>query len=224
MPLPAPATALLVQGLPTRSSGVQAELVTPTGAAIVAVLADSATEWPDFVPDSVGYGAGDRELPDRPNLLRVVLGDAARGPAAEVVEVTANVDDMTPEAHGFLLQALLDAGALDAWFAPIQMKKNRPAVQVAALSSPAGAERVVEAFLAHSSSLGVRLQRVRRRCLPREVRTVDTAYGPVRVKVVPGPDGSVARAAPEYDDCASAARAHGTTLTAVQGAALRALE
>ena len=224
LPLPAPATAALLAGVPTRPSGLQVELVTPTGAALVAACVDTFCDWPSFVPGAVGYGAGDRTLPDRPNLLRVVLGEEHDAPAAEVVEVAANIDDMTPEAHGFLLEALLGAGALDAWFVPVQMKKCRPAVQVAALCEPASAERVVATFLRHSTTLGVRLRRWERRCLPREVRTVDTRFGSIRVKVVPAEDGAATRAAPEYEDCAAAARAAGATLAEVVRAALAALE
>jgi len=223
LPLPAPATLALLAGAPTREAGIEGELVTPTGAAFVAEIVDDFVPWPAFVPRAIGYGAGDRELPDRPNLLRVVVGEEIPAPAAEVVEVGANIDDMTPEAHGFLQEALFEAGALDAWFVPIQMKKNRPAVGVWALCETARTEAVTAAFLRHSSTLGVRCRTVSRRCLPRTTETVETPYGPVRLKVVREPNG-VVRAAPEYEDCAAAARAAGVTLEEVRQAALVATE
>jgi len=223
LPLPAPATLALLAGVPTRAAGIEGELVTPTGAAFVAACVEDHPPWPSFVPQAVGYGAGDRTLPDRPNLLRVVLGEEAPAPAVDAVEVGANIDDMTPEAHGFLLEALFAAGALDAWFVPIQMKKGRPAVGVWALCESDRTEQVTEAFLRHSSTLGVRCRRVSRRCLPREERTVETPFGPVRLKVARGP-GGWERAAPEYEDCAAAARAAGVSLEEVRLAALAAQE
>jgi len=224
LPLPAPATAELLRDVPTRAAGVESELVTPTGAALVATLVNDYVAWPSFVPRSIGYGAGDRSLPDRPNLLRAVLGEEQTAPAASVVEVSANVDDMTPEAHGFLMEALFGAGALDAWFVPIQMKKGRPAVQVAALCAPALVEPVVAAFLRHSTTLGVRLATHERRCLPRASQTVETRFGPIRIKVALGPDGAASRRMPEYDDCAAAARAADVSLAEVVEAALAAPE
>ena len=224
MPLPAPATAELMVGLPTVAAGIEGELVTPTGAAILATMVDEFTEWPTFAPISVGYGAGDRTLPDRPNLVRVLVGEARATEAIRAVELTANIDDMSPEAHGYLMERLFEAGALDVWFAPIQMKKNRPAVQVSALCDPAMAEAVTSAFMRESSTLGLRAHTVERRCLERQVTTVETPYGSVRVKLAVGAGGASARPAPEHDDCAAAARAAGVPLEVVVRAALRALE
>ncbi len=223
LPVPAPATAELLVGAATTASGAQGELVTPTGAAIVAASVDEFVDWPQLSPTSIGYGAGDRSLADRPNLVRVLVGDAP-APAQEWAawELRANIDDMPGEDHGFLLKALLAAGALDAWFSPIQMKKDRPAVQVSALSGPGELERVADAFLRHSTTAGVRMDKVRRRCLPRSILTVQTEYGPIRIKRIEAPDGP--RLTPEFDDCARAASEADVSLQTVRSAALAQVE
>lgn len=229
LPVPAPATAELLVGVPTRPSGGAGELVTPTGAAIVAATVDEFVDWPSFSPSAIGYGAGDRVLADRPNLLRVLVGaESADATAAssdhewDAWELRANIDDMAGEDHGFLLRSLLEAGALDAWFSPIQMKKDRPAVQVSALTSAGQLEAVADALLRHSTSAGLRMDRVRRRCLPRSMIVVQTEYGPIRVKRIEAPDGP--RLTPEYDDCAAAASKAGVSLRTVRAAAQSAVE
>jgi uncharacterized protein (DUF111 family) len=220
MPLPAPATSLLLSGLPTRPSGLDVELVTPTGAAILSALADDSVDWPEFTPSAVGWGAGDRELPDRPNLLRVLLGEGpSADPGESVVELQANIDDMTGEQHAYLVESLFSAGALDVWLVPIQMKKGRPAVQLAALCEPSQAPKLQRLILSDSTSLGVRSQRMTRRCLDRAFRTVETEFGPIRVKLALDERGKPLRGAPEYEDCATAARRAGVPLMQVTQAA-----
>jgi uncharacterized protein (TIGR00299 family) protein len=231
LPLPAPATVLALRGLPTTACALEdVELVTPTGAALLAAAAVGAARWPAMEPVGVGWGAGLRELPDRPNLLRLVLGrDGAAaqsesgGRALEPTHVLmeTNVDDASPELVAHALARLLEAGALDAWAQPITMKKGRPAVTVAALAPRARLDDVVRVALSETTSLGVRVAEVWRRERPRRVVPVDTPYGPVRLKVADG-DGLPENVAPEHDDCARAARAHGVPLKAVHAAALSA--
>lgn len=228
LPLPAPAALECLRGLPTYGVDVQAELVTPTGAAILSAAASRFERWPDFTPERVGYGAGTRDLPDRPNLLRVVLGapgggTASRAGAASHAVLEANVDDMTGEVAAHALEALLAAGALDAWAAPIVMKKGRPALTLSALATVAQADAVAVAMVRETTSLGVRRTDVTRTERPRRVVTVATEYGAIRVKIGEGPFGPPQHK-PEFDDCAAAARAHGVPVRLVLEAALAGRE
>jgi len=232
IPVPPPATLELLRGFPVRPEDGTKELVTPTGAAIIAALASPGRPG-DIVPRAVGWGAGERELTDRPNLLRVVLGERAE-PAprpARAVEiegllrddmmvVEANVDDMNPEFFEAAVDALFAAGARDVTLAPLVMKKGRPGTLVQAIAEPALAARIATVLLRETSTIGVRMHPVERLVLPREQRTVATAFGAIRVKVVTLPDGSH-RAAPEYDDCRRAAREHGVPVAEVYAAAQR---
>jgi len=234
MPVPAPATLELLTGFPVRPDDGASELVTPTGAAIVAALARPGTPG-EIVPHAVGYGAGTRELTDRPNLLRVVLGErpaAAAAPAAAagagpglrretMVVLEADVDDMNPEFLPAAVDALFAAGARDVTLAPVQMKKGRPGTLLRVIAEPTERDRLAGVMLRETSTIGVRSHAVERLVLPREQRTVETPYGAIRVKVVTLPDGS-RRAAPEYEDCLRAARAHDTPISEVHGAALLA--
>jgi len=223
MPNPAPATAELLRGLAIRSVDVEAELVTPTGAALAAVLSGAFGPPPDMTVTAVGYGAGTRDLPF-PNLARVTLGEAAgaAAPAAQVTLLEANLDDLSPQLLAAALEALLAAGALDAWITPIVMKKGRPAHTLAALCEP-GAEATLESvFFRETSTLGVRRSRWERTCLAREWITVQTPYGAVRVKIARR-DGQVVNAAPEFEDCRAAAAATGAAVRDVHAAALHAL-
>ena len=228
LPLPAPAAIECLRGVPTYGVELDAELVTPTGAAIVATAATSFERWPSFAPERVGWGAGFRELPDRPNLLRVVLG-TRNGASNETivgashVVLEANVDDMTGEVAAHAIEALLTAGALDAWATPITMKKGRPALTISALARAPEAEAVGTALLRETTSIGLRKIPVTRTERPRRTVTVETAFGRVRVKVSEGPFGPP-QVKPEFDDCAAAARTHGVTLREVIQAAIQALE
>ena len=205
VPVPAPATAALLAGgdIPIVPEGV-GELTTPTGAAILAAVVDRFGPLPPMRLRAIGYGAGTRELTDRPNVLRVTLGELVGvedAPAApEVVLVEANVDDMSPQLVGPLYDALLAAGAVDVWSAPILMKKGRPAIQLSALTPPAALAAVERAFFAHSTTLGLRRRALERVVLARSFATVATPYGKVRIKLG-ALDGEILGAQPEFEDC-----------------------
>lgn len=226
LPLPAPATVACLKGVPTYDAGIEAELVTPTGAAIVASQAARFERWPSLVPLAIGWGAGTRRLPDRLNALRVVLGDPAPGASChpEVIThyvVEANIDDMTGELAAHALAKLLEAGALDAWVAPITMKKGRPGLLLSALC-PATLLGAVEAtFLRDTSSIGLRRTGVSRLERPRELIEVDTEFGRLPVKVSGGPYGPP-QLKPEFDACARAAAASSVPVRLVVTAALTA--
>jgi uncharacterized protein (TIGR00299 family) protein len=227
LPLPAPATVECLRGLPTYGSDLDFELVTPTGAAIVAAAASRFERWPTFAPERIGFGAGQREIPDRPNLLRVVLGTRGaveiEGTSSDATHVVleANVDDMTGELAGYAIDALLGAGAVDAWATPATMKKGRPGLVLAALAPIAQAEAVAGALLRETTSIGVRRTAVTRTERPRRVVRVATEFGTIRVKVSEGPFGPP-QIKPEFDDCAAAAREHGATVREVIAAAMAA--
>lgn len=225
LPLPAPATLLCLKGVPTYPAGIAAELVTPTGAAIVATVAEGFCEWPEFAPSAVGYGKGTLELQGRSNVLRAILGapssprrDAATG---SHVVIEANVDDLSGELAGHVLTRLIEAGALDAWAVPITMKKGRPALMLSALVPADGQQAVVHALLSESTSIGVRHHSVSRTERPRRIITVSTAYGEVPVKVSEG-DFGAPQLKPEFDRCAQLARAAGVPAQDVLRAALSA--
>jgi uncharacterized protein (TIGR00299 family) protein len=227
LPLPPPAVVECLVGVPTYGVEIDAELVTPTGAAVLATIASRFERWPTFAPERVGFGAGQRELPDRPNLLRVVLGSmpsagAELPGAASHVILEANVDDITGEMAAHAIEALLTAGALDAWAAPITMKKGRPALTMAALAPLPAADRVAATLLQETTTIGVRWTPVTRTERPRRSVTVNTAFGPIRVKISEGPFGPP-QIKPEFDECAAAARAHGVPVREVIAAALSAL-
>jgi uncharacterized protein (TIGR00299 family) protein len=203
VPVPAPATAELLRDIPIEPVG-EGELTTPTGAAILAAIVDRFGPLPPLRIRAIGYGAGTRELRDRPNLLRVVVGEpvgaAAEAPAAEVTLVEANVDDMSPQLVAPLAEALQAAGAVDVWSTAIVMKKGRPALQVSALAPPAAVADVQRAFFRNSTTLGVRMHDLGRAVLGRAFERVDTPYGSVRVKIG-ALDGEVLGAQPEFEDC-----------------------
>ena len=223
LPLPAPATAELLRGVPTVGIDIEGETVTPTGAALAVMLADEIGARPALVADVVGYGAGNADFDPVPNVVRLTVGEET-GPTevGEVVVIEANVDDMSGELVPHALQAALQAGALDAWAAPIVMKKGRPALTISALAEPAAVDAVAESLLRETTSLGVRMSRWSRRCLPRESVTVQTPYGEVSVKVG-YLDGEMVTASPEHDDCVRAAERAGVTLKQVYAAAVAAL-
>ncbi len=221
LPVPAPATLELLAGADVVAGG-DTELTTPTGAGILAASVSAYGPMPAMRVLAVGWGAGDRQLPDRPNLLRVVAGThaTAESGADEVAVVEANVDDMNPELCEPLLDALFAAGAVDAWFTPIIMKKSRPALTVAALCPPAARDAVAAALLRESTTIGVRFSTRERMILPRRLVEVDTPWGKVPVKVAG--EGDVANAAPEYEACRRLAAAAGVPVKRVYLAALAA--
>ena len=222
IPVPAPATVELLRGFPVRVGDGTGELVTPTGAAIVAALARPGAALPPLRLDAVGYGAGTRTLADRPNLLRLMLGRAAAAAGGdELVEIATNIDDSSPELYDHVMEQLFAAGARDVWLAPAQMKKNRPATVLHVLADPAGRDALAALVLRETSAIGLRFHTVQRLVLPREQTTVGTEYGAVQVKIAHAPDGST-NIAPEYEDCRRIARERGVPLKAVYQAAIAA--
>ena len=224
LPVPAPATAELLRGIPMYSSGVEAELVTPTGAAIVSTLATGFGPVPAMRVDRIGYGAGARELPGHPNLLRVMIGELDPNPEPRtpntdnVAVIETSVDDMSPEVYGYLVERALDAGALDITCSPIEMKKNRPGMEIRLLAKPEQAEALADLVFAETTTLGLRISTAERRVLERESVSVTTPYGDIHVKVGRR-NGQVLNAAPEYEDCRKAAMEHSVPLKEVMQAA-----
>jgi uncharacterized protein (TIGR00299 family) protein len=204
LPVPAPATARLLMGKPTYSNGVQKELVTPTGAAIVATLCGAFGPQPAMKVSAIGYGAGTADLESQPNVLRILAGDVSdknvgdHGGTIRVLE--ANLDDMNPQIFGYLLEKALAAGALDVFAVPVQMKKSRPGMLVTILCKPEEEGKFQEMLFAETTTLGVRSHLVERRALPRESVKVQTKFGEVRVKFARS-EGRARHASPEFDDC-----------------------
>jgi len=221
LPVPAPATARLLHGVPVYGSG-EGERLTPTGALLLTGHAAGYGPLPPLRLEAVGYGAGTREVPDAPNVLRVIVGDEpARGEGDVVVVLEAELDDMVPQLYGPLMDRLLEAGALDAYYTPVQMKKGRPGTLVTALAPPERREAVEEALFSETTTLGVRRQEWQRSVLAREVVPVQTPYGTVGVKVGRR-GGRVYNAQPEFEDCQRAASQGGVPLKEVWAAALAA--
>jgi len=229
LPVPPPAVANLLQGVPTYPLDLEGETVTPTGAGLAVALAEVG-ERPAMTVTATGLGAGTKDFPI-PNLVRLFVGECVGrdildrpggGPGSpaphDMVLLEANLDDMSGEFFGYAMEKLFAAGAVDVWATPIFMKKNRPATMLSALVHEDRADAVAEAILMHTTSLGMRRQRVERDCLDREHVTVETPYGPIRVKLGKR-DGKVLTAAPEYEDCAAAAEKAGVSLKAVYAAA-----
>lgn len=224
LPVPAPATAALLRGLPVFSSGIDGELVTPTGAAIVATLATHFGTMPRMTIAQIGYGAGSRDFPGHPNLARLLIGEeAARESGADdtVSVIQANVDDMSPQLFGFMMDRALAAGALDVTCSAIQMKKNRPGLEITVLSKPEKTEALARILFEQTTTLGVRIHEERRRVLNREFVSVETRYGKVRVKVAKI-RGQIVNAAPEYDECRRIAEEKSVPLKEVMAEALAA--
>lgn len=218
LPVPAPATVELLRGVPTYGGPVEAELVTPTGAAILTTVCCTFGPMPPMTIQKIGWGAGRLDLA-HPNLLRMFVGEPAARPLEQhLVVIQTNLDNMNPELFGHLMDQLFSAGALDVFYSPIVMKKSRPATLVSVLAEPALADTLTGILFRESTTLGVRLTDVARRCLDREWREVETDYGRVRVKV--GRLGAeVVSAAPEYEDCLRAAEDRGVPAKVVYEAA-----
>jgi uncharacterized protein (TIGR00299 family) protein len=204
LPVPAPATANLLLGKPTYSNGVPWELVTPTGAAIVATLCDSFGPQPPMTVSAIGYGAGAADLEGQPNVLRIMVGEAAEktvpGYDEEIAVIEANLDDMNPQIYGYFLEKALTAGALDVYTTPVQMKKNRPGTLLTVLCRPQDANALMSLIFAETTTFGARTYRAQRRTLPREHVSVSTRFGDVRIKLS-RVNGRILHVAPEYDDC-----------------------
>jgi uncharacterized protein (TIGR00299 family) protein len=200
LPVPAPATLGILKGVPVYGTQISQELVTPTGAAIVAALAESFEEIPDMIIEKTGYGAGKRELKPIPNLLRIITGKAFAHQRETITVVETSIDDMNPEVFGFLMDRLFENGALDVCWIPIFMKKSRPGTLVQVLCPEDRREAVIDCILSETTSLGLRYYDAKRRVLARESVSMETAYGEIAMKRIVAPDGSV-RLAPEYEVC-----------------------
>jgi pyridinium-3,5-bisthiocarboxylic acid mononucleotide nickel chelatase len=219
LPLPAPATLGLLAGARLVGVETQAELVTPTGAAIAAVLVDEWGTLPPLTLERVGYGAGTADLADRPNVVRLVLGTAAERPDGRVVLLETNLDDFPSELVPDAAERCYAAGALDVWTVPAQMKKGRPGLVVSVLARPDAESAVARALLEETSALGVRVSRLDRYELDRRERVVEVGGEPIRIKVGLL-DGRVVNVAPEHDDCAALARSTGRSVKSVWAEAL----
>jgi uncharacterized protein (TIGR00299 family) protein len=204
LPVPAPATIEILKDVTVYGTDVACELVTPTGAAIITSLAESFGPLPPMRVEKTGYGAGQRELADRPNLLRIITGSPAASDDGlstdEIIILETCIDDMNPELFGYIMERLFTDGALDVYWIPLHMKKNRPGTMVQVLCEPAGKDRLIQRLLSETTSLGVRYYKATRKLLAREQLTIQTSFGEIQVKRVRDPDGRE-RVVPEYDVC-----------------------
>jgi pyridinium-3,5-bisthiocarboxylic acid mononucleotide nickel chelatase len=223
LPVPAPATAELLRGAPMYTSGIQRELVTPTGAAIATTLATRFAELPEMNLRAIGYGAGSADLKEKANVLRLLIGESAASEPGEhwdgqVTVIETNLDDMSPQIYGYFAEKALAAGALDVFSTPVQMKKNRPGLLVTLLSEPANVSRLIDLVFRETTTIGIRTHEVRRKTLDRELVPVATPFGEVRMKIS-RMNGTVLNASPEYDDCQRIATDRGIPLKQVIAAA-----
>jgi len=214
IPVPAPATAELLAGFTVRMGDGPAEMVTPTGAAVLRALGRSAPLPLNFEIEKIGYGAGTREYDDRPNVLRIMLG-RERGAldTDELIEISANIDDLNPQIYDYVMERLFTAGARDVTLTPTIMKKGRPAITIAVLAEPARRDALAKVLFSETSTIGVRFHPVARLKFRREIREVETRWGRVKVKFSEG-DGAIT-ATPEYDDCRKIATAQNVPLKTV---------
>ena len=231
-PVPAPATLELLQGLPVYSSGIQKELLTPTGAALLRALEVSSSNFPAMRMSATGYGAGTRDLPGRPNVVRLVIGESEAKKAVEernwqgsettvgIIETT--IDDATPEVMSFVAERLLAAGASDVYRMPVQMKKGRIGTQLTILCSPSIAKDLQEIVFSETTTLGLRYREERKVVLARRFESVDTEWGPVQIKVGLLEDGEVVNCSPEFEDCRRIADEHAVPLKRVMQEAMSA--
>lgn len=232
-PLPAPATVEILKNAPWRELGIEGEIVTPTGAAIAATLAEGFGAMPPMSIQSTGYGAGKKDF-GIPNVLRVLVGEASplalsspqsgriegrSGECVEVAVIETNIDDLSPQIYDVVMERLFDAGALDVYLTPIQMKKNRPATLLSVICEPSLVDTLSGIIFEETTSIGVRIDTRKRICLQREIVTVDTEFGPIGVKIA-RKDGEVMNVQPEYEDCRAAAAKHGVPVKRVRDAAL----
>jgi pyridinium-3,5-bisthiocarboxylic acid mononucleotide nickel chelatase len=227
LPVPAPATLELLKDAPVYSSGLQAELVTPTGAAIVKTLVTRFAAFPEMRIETSAYGAGARDFPGHPNVVRLTIGEAASSQLAShtasdtVTVLEANLDDMNPQVFGYVMDRLLEEGALDVFGMPVQMKKNRPGALLTVLAKPEDAARLIEIIFTETTTLGVRQRDERRQTLARKWQSVNTTWGEVRIKIA-SMNGTVTNYAPEYEDCRRIAVEHRVPLKEVMSEAVEA--
>ncbi len=218
-PVPAPATVELLKDAPVFSSGLQMELVTPTGAAIVKTLASRFGVFPEMKIEKAGYGAGSRDFPGHANVVRLVIGEAQAGIAERVSHETisvleANLDDLNPQVFGYVMDRLLEEGALDVFGVPVQMKKNRPGTLLTVLCRPEDASKLGQLIFTETTTLGVRRREEQRQVLARKWMTVTTQWGEVKIKIA-SMNGTVTNFAPEYEDCRRIAEEHRVPLKSV---------
>ena len=205
LPVPAPATLKLLKGIPTYSSGVKKELTTPTGAAIIGFYAEKFQSMPAMKILNDGYGAGDQIIASIPNFLRVILGEIEAKGFDKLLMTETNIDDMNPEIYDSVMESLFKSGAIDVYFTPIIMKKNRPATKISVLSEILDREVLAKILLTETSSFGIRFYEVDRIILDREVKRLKTSFGIIKIKLG-YLDGKTVQATPEFEDCKNAAR------------------
>ena len=221
-PVPAPATAALLKGVPIHARGIPTELTTPTGALLITEYAGSYGPLPEMRVDAIGYGAGDKDFPHHPNVLRFMVGESSTGTALEtIVSIECEIDDMNPQLFGPLMDRLYAAGALDVYYAAVQMKKGRPGTLVTVIAAPDRREALTAVLFADTTTIGVRHHELRRERLERRMITVDTPVGPIRFKVA-SRNGRIVNASPEFEDCVKAAAEQGLPIKDVQARALKA--
>jgi len=223
IPLPAPATMGLLEGLPVRKTEIKAELITPTGAALLAELVKDFSPPPEMKVETVGYGAGTRDLPI-PNILRVMIGETSEIESQirdHLILLETNLDDLNPEIYPYVMESLFNAGALDVCLIPIQMKKNRPGTQIQVLAEVQNAEDLREILFLETSTLGIRQMQVDRYSLPRIIQEVPTRYGTVRIKVA-GEGTKFHKSSPEFEDCQKLARENNIALQQIYQEAIKA--
>ncbi len=219
-PVPAPATLELLKGLPVQSSNEPVELVTPTGAALLAEFCSRFGAMPAMSIEKIGYGAGTRDLEKTPNVLRAVVGEIRSETGDTIAVIETNIDDMNPQLFGDVMERLLAAGALDVFMTPVQMKKNRPGTLLTVLCERNDVDRMVELLLTHTTTFGVRVHEAHRRKLARKIVKVPTRYGEIECKIGMLRDQVVSRA-PEYESCKRAAAQHGVAVKDVYNEATR---
>jgi uncharacterized protein (TIGR00299 family) protein len=224
LPVPAPATLELLKGAPIYSSDIKKELVTPTGAAVVKTLVSRYASFPAMTTDCIGYGAGFRNFANSANVVRLTIGEssdvALRAPRETITIMEANLDDLSPQVFGYVIDKLLEAGALDAFGVPVQMKKSRPGVVLTVLSKPKDAQKFAKIIFAETTTIGLRMRDENRYALVRRHQAVETQWGTVRMKIA-NLNGTIANYAPEYEDCRTIAEQHNVPLKQFMQEAVR---
>ena len=224
LPVPAPATAELLKNIPLYSSSITFELTTPTGAAIISTVAASFGPLPQMKISRIAYGAGNKDLPGQPNVLRLMIGEPVSAYDEDTsIVIESNIDDMNPQIYAHLIETLMARGAHDVYLTPIIMKKGRPAILLSVLTDKTKSTEMLETIFRETTSIGVRIQEVGRKKLDREVREVETVYGPVRIKISTR-GGEAMTVTPEFDDCRRIAEERKVPLKEVMEAAKRSFQ
>ena len=223
-PVPPPAVAELLTGTPIYSTEIEGELITPTGAAIISTLCDSYGRIPEIIVEQAGYGAGSRQYKDFPNVLRLMIGETVDASSHEdrLTLIETNIDDVSPQILGYVMEKSLSLGALDCWFTAIQMKKNRPATMVSILCETAKKDEFVRLLYSETTTIGVRVGSVERECLVRDIERISTRYGEIDVKVA-RLDGDIVNAKPEFDQLRKMAEAESLPLKDIEAEVAKAI-